>query len=55
MNPSLILEYIPVTKVYSQSDHLILLDTETPFDLDSIASLYPDDDEEELLLAKIDY
>ena len=55
MNPALILEYIPVTKVYSQCDYLLLLDSDTPFNLEQISGLYPDDDEEELLLAKMDY
>jgi hypothetical protein len=55
LNPAMILEYIPVTKIYSQADFLILQDTESPFNLEEIAGLYPDDDEEELLLSKMDY
>lgn len=55
LNPAMILEYIPVTKIYSQADFLILQDTESPFNLEEISSLYPDDDEEEILLSKMDY
>lgn len=55
LNPSIVLEYIPVTKIYSQANYIWVADSQTSFNLEEMSDLYPDPDEEQLLLDKIDY